>query len=251
MKKLLKNLFLKNWGLKLFSFILALVLWLTFIPEEKIFSEKTLTIPLVLHNTPPQMEVVEKPPQTVDVTIRAPRRLLGQILPTNVQAELDLSSASVDQQDFPLSPMMIFLPFGAEVKEIFPSQVRLRLENIREVLLDVEPSFTGQLPEGLVMTNYEIIPPQVLIKGPESKFKEGYKLRTSPIDRSLLTESAELVVSLILPSTDLRLATPQTTVTVRMLIQSEEALAEGGAEADTKTKPKPKRKKAAAESRDP
>ena len=106
MKKHLKDIFLKNWGLKLFSFILALVLWLTFIPEEKIFSEKTLTIPLVLHNTPPQMEVVEKPPQTVDVTIRAPRRLLGQILPTNVQAELDLSNASVDQQDFPLSPMM-------------------------------------------------------------------------------------------------------------------------------------------------
>jgi YbbR domain-containing protein len=248
MKTLLKNLFLKNWGLKLFSFLLALVLWLSFIPEEKIFSEKTLTIPLVLHNTPAQMEVVEKPPQTVDVTIRAARRLLGQILPSNVQAELDLSTASISQQEFPLNPRMIILPVGAEVKEIYPSQVTLRLENIKELMLDVEPTFTGELPEGLVMTRIDVIPSQVPIKGPESKFKEEYKLRTSPIVRSLLTESREVEVSLLLPSTDLRLASPQTTVTVRMVIQKEEDISEENPVTDTKTKPKIKKKKASGES---
>ena len=246
MKTLLKNLFLKNWGLKLFSFLLALVLWLTFIPEEKIFSEKTLTIPLVLHNTPAQMEVVEKPPQTVDVTIRAPRRLLGQILPTNVQAELDLSSAAISQEDFPLNPRMIILPIGAEVKEIFPSQVTLRLENIKELMLDVEPTFIGELPEGLVLTRVEVDPQQVPIKGPESKFKEGFKLRTSPIDLSLLTASVELEVSLLLPSTDLRLATPQTTVMVRLLIQKEEDIGQETPEAEAKAKTK--KKKAAVKS---
>lgn len=242
MKTLLKDIFLRNWGLKLFSFLLALILWLTFIPEEKIYSEKTLTIPLVLHNTPAQMEVVEKPPQNVDVTIRAPRRLLGEITPNNVQAELDLVNASIEQQDFPLNPSMVFLPVGAEVKEIFPSQVRLRLEKIKEMLLDVEPTFTGELPEGYVLSRVETIPSQVLIRGPESKFKDDYKLRTSPpIDRSLLTGPTQMEVAILLPSTDLRLARPQSTVLVRLVVIKEEDSAAEKTEESPKIKAKKKK----------
>lgn len=241
MKTLLKDIFVRNWGLKLFSFLLALILWLTFIPEEKIYSEKTLTIPLVLHNTPAQMEVVEKPPQNVDVTIRAPRRLLGEITPNNVQAELDLMNASIEQQDFPLNPSMVFLPVGAEVKEIFPSQVRLKLEKIKEVLLDVEPTFIGELTEGYVITRVESVPSQVLIRGPESKFKDEYKLRTSPIDRSLLTGPTQIEVSILLPSTDLRLARPQSTVLVRLVVMKEEDSVTEKQQEAPKTKAKKKK----------
>jgi len=241
MKTLLKNIFVKNWGLKLFSFLLALLLWLTFFPEEKLYSEKTLTIPLILHNTPPQMEVVEKPPQTVDVTIRAPRRLLSEITPANVQAELDLMDVQVNQQDFPLSPDMVFIPVGAEVKEIFPSQVRLKLENIKEVEMDVEVIFTGDLPEGLIITDTRVVPAKVTIRGPESKFRDEYRLRTSPIDRSALTESREIEVNLILPSADLRPASIRSTVRVFIQIQREENIAGEDGEANPKVKAKKKR----------
>ncbi|MBN2245444.1 MAG: hypothetical protein JW755_06335, partial [Candidatus Aminicenantes bacterium] len=91
MKKFLKNLVFRNFGLKLFSFLLALVLWLALIPEEKIFSEKTVTVPLEIYNTPPQMELVEKPAPTVDVRVRAPNRLLNEINSATVRAILDLS----------------------------------------------------------------------------------------------------------------------------------------------------------------
>ncbi len=40
MKRFFKKLFTKNWELKLISLILALILWVILIPEEKIFSEK-------------------------------------------------------------------------------------------------------------------------------------------------------------------------------------------------------------------
>ena len=46
MRIFLKKLIFKNWGLKLFSLLLALVLWITLIPPEKMFSEKNLTISL-------------------------------------------------------------------------------------------------------------------------------------------------------------------------------------------------------------
>jgi len=222
MKRFLKDLFLKNRWLKLVSFLLALILWLTFIPEEKIFTEKTLTVPLELHNIPAQMEVVEKPPSTVDVKIRATRRLIGQITSANVRAILDLQQASVSQENFPLSMDMIFLPEGAEVKEISPSQVILKLEAIKEILLEVIVDFTGDMAEGYEMEQYEVIPSEILVKGPESKIKERFKLRTIPVDRSSLTESQDIQVRLILPSQDLNWASSQTQVIIRVQIRKKE-----------------------------
>ena len=221
MRIFIKKLFLKNWGLKLFSLLLALVLWLTLIPPEKISSEKTLTVPLELYNIPSEMELVEKPPATVDIKIRAPNRLLNQISAANVHAVLDLKKARIDQTQYPLNKNMISIPEGAEVKDINPSQVNLRLERTKEVMLEVVPNIIGKLGEGLKLEKIEVIPPQVPVKGPESKVKDKYKLRTSPIDISSFTQSTEIEADLILPNPDLQLASSQTTVKVKIIVQPE------------------------------
>ena len=228
MKRFFKRLFLKNWGLKLFSFLLALILWLTLITPEKVFSDKWLTIPLELHNIPPEMELMEKPPASVDVKIRASKSLINDITSANVHAVLNLEKASLDQEDYPLNNSMISIPSGAEVREIYPSQVSLKLERTREILLDVEANIIGELKKGLKVENVGVFPPQVLIKGPESKVKDNYKVRTSPIDISALTETTELEADLILPNPDLRLASAQTKVRVRILIQEENPEAKRG-----------------------
>lgn len=239
MRRFIKNLFLKNWGLKLFSLLLALVLWLTLIPEEKIFSEKTLTVPLELHNIPSAMELVERPLPTVDVKIRAPQRIINQFNSMTVHAALNLEKARVDQTQYPLNKNMISIPSGGEVIDIYPSQVNLRLERSKEVMLEVEPVITGQLSEGLKMEKIEVIPSQVLIKGPESKVKENFKVRTSPIDISSLTQSTELEADLILPSPDLNLVSSQTKVKVRIHLLKEGE--EQKEEQDTKDKKKVKK----------
>ena len=228
MKRFFKRLFLKNWGLKLFSFLLALILWLTLITPEKVFSDKWLTIPLELHNIPPEMELMEKPPASVDVKIRASKSLINDITSANVHAVLNLEKASLDQEDYPLRNSMISIPSGAEVREIRQSQVSLKLERTREILLDVEANIIGELKKGLKVENVGVFPPQVLIKGPESKVKDNYKVRTSPIDISALTKTTELEADLILPNPDLRLASAQTKVRVRILIQEENPEAKSG-----------------------
>jgi len=222
MKRFFRNLFLKNWSLKLFSLLLAVILWLTLIPEEKMFSEKSLNIPLELHNIPPEMELVEKPPATIDVKIRAPKSLISEITSANVHAVLNLEKATLEQEDYPINRSMISIPSGAEVKDYHPSQVSLKLERTREIMLGVEADIIGELKEGLKIENVGVFPPQVLIKGPESKVKDDYKVRTNPIDISTLTESTELEADLILPNPDLRLASSETKVKVRIIIQEED-----------------------------
>lgn len=219
MKKFVRNIFFKNWELKLLSLLLAFLLWISLIPEEKTFSEKTLTIPLETLNIPPDMELVEKPESTVDVTIRAPNRLINEISSANVFAKLNLQKAPVFQQEYPLNETMISIPPGAKVVRISPNKVRLKLERTKEVLLDIVPNFRGEVLEGYKIAKIEISPARVLVKGPESKIREKDKVSTSPINISELASSAEFEADLILPRPDLRLASSRNRVKIRILLE--------------------------------
>jgi YbbR domain-containing protein len=197
-------------------------LWLILIPEEKIFSEKNLTITLETHNTPQGMELVKKPLDKIDVTIKAPNRYIDQITPTNVVAILNLENASVVQEDYALNETMISIPAGAKatVIRISPNTVNLKLEKTKEIMLEVEPDIVGVVKKGFKI-RWRVDPPQVLIQGPESKLKEDYIVRTSPIDISELTQNTDFEVDLILPNPDVRLASSQAKVKVIIFIQEE------------------------------
>jgi YbbR domain-containing protein len=233
MIKFIRNLFLRNWELKLLSLLIAFFVWLSLIPEEKTFSEKTLTIPLETHNIPADVELVEKPDPTVDVTIRAPNRMINEISAANVFAKLNLSRGSIMQQEYPLNETMISIPTGAEVVRISPTMVRLKLERTRDVSLDIVPNVIGQAQEGYGIAKIEVLPPRVLVKGPESKFGQKDRVSTSPVDISELTSSTEVEADLILPKPELRLASPRAKVRVRIFIE----------EIGPVEKPAPKKKK--------
>jgi YbbR domain-containing protein len=219
MIRFIRNLIFRNWELKLLSLLLAFVLWISLIPEEKTFSEKILTIPLETLNIPPDMELVEKPEATVDVTVRAPNRLIDEISSANVLAKLNLAQASVVQQEYPVNETMISIPPGTTVVRISPNKVKLRLERAKEVLLEVVPNIIGQVKENFQIVRVDVAPPRVPVKGPESKLREKEKVTTSPINISELQGPAEFDADLILPRPELRLASGRNRVKVRVLIE--------------------------------
>ncbi len=218
----IRKFFTRNLGLKLVSFLFALILWFSLVPEEKTFSEKTLTVPLELHNIPSDMELVERPIQTVDVTIRAPNRLIPQLSSANVHTVLDLQKATVAQDEYSLNRHMVSIPEGAEVKEIYPSKINLSFEKSKEIMLAVKPNLIGELTEGYSLLQTSVFPSEVLVKGPESVLDEQDVVRTSPVDISVLTKSTEIETDLILPHPDLSLASPQNTVLIRLRIEENE-----------------------------
>ncbi|MFW6140230.1 MAG: YbbR-like domain-containing protein [Acidobacteriota bacterium] len=219
----IKKLFTKNLGLKIFSLLLALILWFSLIPEEKKYSEKTLNVPLELHNIPSDIELIERPMPTVQVSIRAPERLINQITSANVHAVLDLRKASTAQQDYTLSRSMVSIPNGAEVKEISPSLVNLKFEKSKQLMLSIRPNLIGELPPGFILKKTEVEPPEVLVKGPESKLNENDAVRTSPINISDFKHTTAIEADLITPAPELTIVGPKATALVKLLIQKEES----------------------------
>ena len=219
MIRFIRNLLFRNWELKLLSFVLAFLIWISLIPEEKTFSEKTLTIPLETLNIPREMELVEKPEATVDVTVRAPNRLIDEIGSSNVLAKLNLAEATVFQQEYPLNETMISIPPGTSVVRISPNKVRLKLERAKEVLLNVVPNIIGEVKENFRVVRVDVAPPRIPVKGPESKVREKDEVTTSPINISGLEGTAEFDADVILPRPELRLAFGRNRVKVRILIE--------------------------------
>jgi len=218
-----KRLFTRNWGLKFASLILAMILWLAVIGQEKIQSEKILTVRLEIHNRPQQLLLVEPPPDFVNVTARASVRQLPEITDLNVHVALDLTNATVAQTQYALNRNMVSLPAGAELKELSPSMVTLKLERRAEVTIPVEADSHGELPDGYKLISIECIPPEITIYGPESKIRGDLKAKTTLIDLSQITESSEIPTDTILPDPALQLVDSETKVLVRLVIEKEES----------------------------
>ncbi len=219
----LKNLIAHNWELKIISLVLAFILWITLVPEEKTFSVKTISVALETYNLPSDFELVEKPPATIDVTIKAPNRLIGQITPNNVFVKLNLEKASLLQEEYPINASMVSLPPGAEVIRISPNKVYLKLEKSKEMAMEISPTLVGVLDQRYQINKIEVFPTKVTVRGPESRLKPKDKVRTSPIDISSLTQTTEFEADLILPRPELRLASSITKARVRITVEEKQA----------------------------
>jgi YbbR domain-containing protein len=225
MKRNLMRWFVRDWKLKLVSFLLALGLWLLIVPSEKMYSEKALTIPLETRNIPAGLEIVEQQVSTIDITLRAPNRLLDEIGPSGLVARIDLDRATTYQQEFPLNKSMIAVPPGAEVIKITPNKVTIKLERTGEATLDVHPTLRGKVSQGFRVARTEIEPTSVRVRGPESRVMAKEAAVTAPIDISRLAESTVFEVDIILPRPELRLVSPQTSARVTVYVEPDKGAA--------------------------
>jgi YbbR domain-containing protein len=219
MKRNLTRWFVSDWKLKLVSLALALGLWLIIIPSEKMYSEKALTIPLETQNIPAGLEIVEQPVTTIDVTLRAPNRLLGEIGPSGLVARIDLERATVLQQEYPLNKAMIAVPPEAEVVKISPNKITIKLEKTGEATLDVHPTLRGKTAPDFHVARTEIDPASVRVRGPESRIRAKEAATTAPIDVSGLVESTVFEADIILPRPELRLVSPLTRARVTVHVE--------------------------------
>jgi YbbR domain-containing protein len=204
----------REWPLKLVSIGLALGIWLLLAPSQKMSSEKSLTIPLETRNVPPNLEIVERPPAAVDITLRAPNRLLKEIGPSGLVARIDLDRATVLQQEYALSTSMIAVPPGAQVVKISPSKVTIKLERTAEATIEVHATLRGKPAPGFHVDGIEITPSSVTVQGPESRVRAKQAATTAPVDVGGISQPTVFDADIILPLPELRFVASRTSARV-------------------------------------
>jgi len=95
-----------------------------------------------------------------------------------------------------LGPRVIRAPRRVLIDQVEPAQVTVRVDQIIERELKVEPQLTGVLPAGLAIERVMIEPQNLRIKWPKSLLDSMPAISTLPIDvtgrRTSFRESVEL-----------------------------------------------------------
>jgi YbbR domain-containing protein len=192
-----------NWFLKIFSVILATMLWMAVARETS--SEIGMEVPLEYRNIPPQLEVTGDTTNTVQVRLRGSSNLIRDITPRDVATRIDLDEMMAGEKIVPLSPRNVEAPFGAEVIRVTPSSVRFNLE--RTIVKDVAvvPTISGQPADGYEVGKVLVNPSKVRIEGPESRVKTIESIPTGPINIDRRQYQVAQAADLDVPDPQIRL----------------------------------------------
>lgn len=206
------------WLLRALALILAVAAWLFVTSSRTDVSEtaETTIEPSVQYNNPGSRDlIVLDPVLRVQVRLRGPSNLISALSPNQVSVVVDLRDAEQGLLEVPLSSQNVVRPQGLEVLSIQPNLLALVLDQNISEFRNVSPRFVGEPAAGAVAGTPEVIPPRVLVRGPESILASVDTLTTRPIvldGHALDFEEQALVVS---PSPLVQVLQP-TFVTVRV-----------------------------------
>ena len=100
-----------HFALKVASLALAILFWML-VSAQRSSVERGLRIPLELKNLPENIEMVDPPQEAVDVRVRGDADALGRLVPGDLVASIDLSSAQPGRRLFHISPERVKVPFA-------------------------------------------------------------------------------------------------------------------------------------------
>ncbi len=212
----LKYWVLHNWHLKIFSLILAMMLWMTVATETS--SEIGMEVPLEYRNIPSLLEITGDTTNMVQVRLRGSSNVIRGITPREVSTTIDLSKMRTGEKIVPLSPQNVQAPFGAEVIRVNPSSVRFNLERTMAKTVSVVPNISGQPSDGYEIASVVVSPSKIEVEGPESRVSALESIATVPIRLDRRQTHIEQASDLDVPDPQVRLLHP-TPVNVRIEIR--------------------------------
>jgi YbbR domain-containing protein len=178
--KLARKIFLEDWGVKLLSLAIALVLWLVVTGQNE---PVTAHVNVQLNFIRPQtLEISNDPPRTVDVMLTGSRNKLDDLTALDLVATVDISDQQPGERVLRLADKaLISLPQGVKVDGFQPSAIPIRLEQIIERQIAVEPKLEGKPADGYQVYSVRPSKGAVTIRGPESRVNALQKLETESI----------------------------------------------------------------------
>jgi YbbR domain-containing protein len=178
----LRSYVLDNLGLKIFSLLFAVALWL--IVARDPIAEVAITVPIEFHHVPENLDINSENIPTAQVRVRGAARLVHGLRPEEVHVEVDLAGAKPGERTFDLTAQQVHQPTDLQVVQVVPSQFRISLDSVLTRTVEVRPRVTGNFASGLRIARIEVSPSAVTISGPRSRVEKVESATTDPIDAS-------------------------------------------------------------------
>ena len=170
-----------TWGLRLLAIALAVTAWFVFsIEKREQLSEKVIEASVRYDNFP-GLIVVERL-ESVRVGVRGTVSKMRSLNPFAVDVFVELSSPDKGVFEVPLTSDNVFLPEDLEVISIEPNIIRLKLDREAADLLPVLARLEGEPAAGAKVQHAEVIPSNVLVRGPEDIVRSIGTLFTTPVN---------------------------------------------------------------------
>jgi len=168
-------------GLGLLAVALALTAWFVFTVEKRErLSEKVIEA-TVRYDNFPGLIVVERV-EAVRVGVRGVVSKMRSLNPFAVDVFVELANPDKGVFEVPLTSDNVFLPEDLEVVSIEPNIIQLKLDREASDLLPVQPRLEGEPAAGAKVRYAEVIPPSVLVRGPEDVVRSIGTLSTTPVN---------------------------------------------------------------------
>jgi YbbR domain-containing protein len=161
------RIILDHFGLKIVSFVLAVLLWSVIAGEKTL--EVGFVVPLELQNVPSSMEIVSGIPDTIEVRVRAAAAIIQQIDSNDLAVQVDISEVSPGERIFHLSDAAVRRPFGVSVVKLSPAILTLTLEYTERKTVPVDVRTAGSPADGFEVVKIACDPDEVVVAGPRSR----------------------------------------------------------------------------------
>ena len=180
MEKLLRRIFVEDWSLKLLSLAIAIALWLLVTGQNQ---PVTAHVNVQLNFIRPQaLEISNDPPHTVDVMLTGSRNKLDDLTSLDLVATVDISDQRSGERVLRLADKaQITLPQGIKVDGFQPSAIPIRLEEIMDREVAVEPKLEGKPADGYEVYSVYANKSRVAVRGPASRVEALQKVATESI----------------------------------------------------------------------
>jgi YbbR domain-containing protein len=167
MLMLIRRFITHNWVLKLFSLLLATLMWFAISSENNL--EISLVAPLGYQSRPPNTEITHDQVKQVSLRLRGSASLLAELSNADVTVAISLAGEEPGPKSVLLSADdHVQKPFGVEVLRIEPNRVQFDLERTLTKRVPVYPNIEGTLADGFVLGEVRVDPDSIEVTGPES-----------------------------------------------------------------------------------
>lgn len=183
--KELKNWFLKNIDIKLFSLFLAIILWLYIASGESPTVDSFIDISLNQTNLGEDLAIKEFP-TNVSVGIRGPKNIVNNISSHQINGIVDFSEIS--KEGLYKLKVEVAPPKKTQITRIIPSEIKVEVEKVLTKEVEVEYSLIGVPEKGYSLADEpQFNPFKVKIIGAQSVL-ENVKQTICAIDISGIKE---------------------------------------------------------------